>query len=59
MASRLMIVFVVVIVLAVLAYPQSNVWDRLESPFVSGGVVHLRLSYGDYTIKSGLAIVPR
>jgi hypothetical protein len=48
-----MIVFGVVIVLAVLAYPESNVQDTLESRFVPGGVIHLRLSYGDYRIQSG------
>jgi hypothetical protein len=52
--ERLIIVCLIVIALAVLAYPQSNVQDTLESRFVAGGVIHLRLSYGDYTIKSGL-----
>jgi hypothetical protein len=48
-----MIVLGIVIGLAVLAYPQPNVQDTLESTYVHGGVVHLRLSYGDYLIKPG------
>ena len=55
MARRLLTVFAIVIVVAVLAYPQPNVQDTVEAPFSSGGIVHLRLSYGDYTIKSGFA----
>jgi hypothetical protein len=53
MANRLMIVLGIFIALAVLAYPQSQVQDTLESGFASGGVIHLRLSYGDYLIQAG------
>src|SRR5215831_12976169 len=54
MTARLMVVLGIVISLTVLAYPQPNVQDTLESTFVDGGAVHLRLSYGDYLIKPGL-----
>jgi hypothetical protein len=55
MVRRIITILAIVFVVAVLAYPQPNVQDTIESPFSSGGTVHLRLSYGEYTIKSGSA----